>query len=158
VIVEFPIHLAKLADAAAIAAMSRTEIEYGLPWTWTPARVSKAISDAATNVAVIREHGVLNAFGIMKYADEVAHLHLLAVHPSRRRRGIGTALATWLEHVARVAGIFTIRVQTRSLNIPARAFYLGLGFREIANVRGMYQGMADGVRMEKTLHRFHSTD
>jgi hypothetical protein len=35
-----PIRLATRDDVRAIAALSRTEIEHGLPWRWTPPRVT----------------------------------------------------------------------------------------------------------------------
>src|SRR4051795_9281782 len=45
------IRLATAAHARSIAEMSREYIEYGLGWSWTQARVLKAIQDEATNVA-----------------------------------------------------------------------------------------------------------
>ena len=65
VIADFQIHLATRWDATAIAEMSKADIEYGLPWGWTPRRVSKAMKNPATNDAVVRKQGVLVAFGIM---------------------------------------------------------------------------------------------
>jgi len=152
VITDVHIQLANFSDVTEIAEMSKTEIEYGLPWGWTPSRVSKAIIDPATNVAVAREQGVLVAFGIMKYQDEVAHLLLLAVRSSRRRAGLGSALLIWLEKVALIAGIGAIRLQARSDNAAARVFYRTHGYRETASVRGMYQGIVDGIRLEKKLN------
>jgi hypothetical protein len=40
------IRMATQADAAEIAAMSRDEIEQGLPWTWTEGRIAYAIATA----------------------------------------------------------------------------------------------------------------
>lgn len=100
-----PIVLARRADAAAIAALSRMTIEQGLPWRWTPARVLRAIEHRETNVAVVRDGDTLLGFGIMRYAGETAHLLLLAVRPAHRRGGIGSALLRWLEDVASAAGI-----------------------------------------------------
>ena len=55
VTVDPPIRLARPGDAQEIAAMSRELIEQGLPWTWRPDRVRRAIGSAATNVAVVGE-------------------------------------------------------------------------------------------------------
>src|SRR4051812_3275390 len=63
------IRLATPADAAAIAAMSRDFIEWGLGWRWTPARVQHAIRDRATNVAVLDVQSEPAAFGIMVYGE-----------------------------------------------------------------------------------------
>ena len=147
------IRLAVPVDADAIAVLSRTEIEYGLPWRWTPPRVQRAIRDPATNVVVASQGGPLVAFGIMYYRDTVAHLNLLAVRPDARRQGIGGAVLTWLENVASVAGISSVRLEARQDNVAARAFYRKHGYCERASVLGMYLGMEDGVRLEKVLTR-----
>ena len=83
------IRLATRDDARAIAALSRTEIEHGLPWRWTPPRVQRAVADARTNVCVAVQQASLHGFGIMVYADDTAHLSLLAVDPNARRQGVG---------------------------------------------------------------------
>lgn len=145
------IQLATPADAAQIAQMSRTEIEYGLPWGWTPERVQRSIRDQATNVAVVREQGRIVAFAIMKYLDEDAHLLLLAVQPDRRRQGIASALLAWLEGVALAAGATRIRVESRHENEAARCFYNEHGYHERAIRAGMYSGAVDGVLLEKWL-------
>ena len=143
--------LARAGDADAIARLSRDFIEYGLDWTWQAPRVLRNIRDPSTNVIVSREARGLSGFAVMKYGDEEAHLLLLAVHPARRRRGVGTRLIAWLEETARTAGIGVIRLETRGGNSAARRFYRKLGYREIARVAGMYDGFEDGVRLAKDL-------
>ena len=83
------IRIAARGDAFAIAALSRSEIEHGLPWTWREPRVRHAIADPDTNVIVVGPPGAVVAFGVMYYADDDAHLLLFAVHASRQRQGIG---------------------------------------------------------------------
>jgi ribosomal-protein-alanine N-acetyltransferase len=90
-------------------------------------------------------------FGIMKYRDDDAHLLLLAVSHAHRRKGIGTALVTWLERTAVTAGIGCIYLETRLLNTEARHFYRRLGYREIRRIRGYYQGREDAVLIGKDL-------
>jgi ribosomal protein S18 acetylase RimI-like enzyme len=152
------IRLATRADAADIAAMSRDEIERGLPWSWTEGRVLGAIRNPDTNVAVLREPGLLIGFGIMAYRDEVAHLLLFAVHPSHRRKGVGSELLRWLEHVAITAGTERIVVECRRDNSGARNFYAESGYHEMAISKGYYgrsrefAGHAeDAIRLEKWL-------
>ena len=147
------IRLATRDDARAIAELSRTEIEHGLPWRWTTPRVQHAIADARTNVCVAVPDGRVAGFGIMIYADDTAHLSLLAVHPTARRLGVGTALLQWLEQVAGVAGIACVRLEARHDNAAALAFYRGHGYAQTETVAGMYLGVADGVRLEKVLAR-----
>lgn len=146
------IRLATREDAPAIAELSRREIEYGLPWRWTTPRVLRAIRDRGTNVVVTLAQDLLVGFGIMSYADEAAHLNLLAVSPASRRRGVGSALLLWLEQVARAAGIVRIELEARQDNNDAAlAFYHRHGYRSAETLIGYYLGMEDGVRLEKQL-------
>ena len=110
------------SDAGAIADLSRRLIEHGLPWTWRPGRVARAMASADTNVAVVREHDELVGFGIMKYGDEDAHLVLFAVRAWRQRQGVGRSILAWLEACAAVAGSSCIRVEARRDNVAARSF------------------------------------
>jgi ribosomal-protein-alanine N-acetyltransferase len=153
------IRLATAADAPAIADMSRQYIESGLGWSWTPARIAAAIADRETNVALIDQPDGVLAFGIMHYAERSAHLALLAVDPAQRRRGIAARLVAWLEKCADTAGIERIRVEARSDNPEALAFYQKLGYLQIDRLARYYRGVLDAVRLEKTL-RFavHESD
>jgi ribosomal-protein-alanine N-acetyltransferase len=48
------LRLASTRDAEPIAVLSRDLIEAGLGWSWTPARVRRAIDAADTNVLVAK--------------------------------------------------------------------------------------------------------
>jgi ribosomal protein S18 acetylase RimI-like enzyme len=76
---------------------------------------------------------------------------LLAVHPAHRRKGVGSALLSWLEATTRVAGMNLIRLEARTQNSEAIAFYHRHGFEELGLRRGYYQGVEDAVRMAKDL-------
>ena len=145
------IRFATRADAAAIAALSRDEIEHGLPWTWREPRVRNAIADPDTNVIVVGPPGAVAAFGVMYHAQDDAHLLLFAVHRSRQRQGVGSALLQWLEEAAHAAGAKRIRVEARLDKEAARSFYNERGYHEREIVRRMYSGRLDGVRLEKWL-------
>jgi ribosomal protein S18 acetylase RimI-like enzyme len=152
VISEHEIALATLNDAQPIAELSRDVIEYGLPWRWTPQRVSQAIQDRSTNVLVVRRGAYcLAGFALMQYGDETAHLSLLAVREAQRRLGMGAALLQWLEASARVAGIQTLRLEVRASNPGAMAFYGRMGFVHSGIRTGYYDGLEDAMRMAKRL-------
>ena len=87
----------------------------------------------------------------MEYGDTTAHLMLLGVQSTLRRRGLGTRLLDWLEAAARVAGIERIDVECRSDNPGAIAFYRHQGYRVQGVVPHYYQGRIDAVRMAKDL-------
>jgi len=145
------LRLAEAGDASAIARLSKQEIEQGLAWSWTPARVGRALADPDTNVLVARDQGGLLGFGIMIYREQHAHLCLFAVRPDGRRQGVGSALLAWLERVAQVAGVQRLSLEARHDNVAAIAFYQEHGYRTSGVVAGMYQGVEDGVRLEKWL-------
>jgi [ribosomal protein S18]-alanine N-acetyltransferase len=145
------IRLALPADAEPIAGMSREHIEAGLSFRWTPDRVQRAIEDRSCNVAVIDDRAAIAAFGIMLYADETAHLALLAVSPTRRRQGLGTRILRWLELPARMAGILEVRLEVRADNPWAMDFYRRQGFIADITLRGYYEGRIDALRMIKPL-------
>ena len=144
-------HLAENRDASAIARLSKCEIEHGLAWSWTPARVLRAIADPQTNVVLAKDAQGLRGFGIMIYREQSAHLCLFAVRPDCRRQGLGSALLAWLERVAQVAGVHRVGLEARHDNAAAIGFYQEHGYRRAGVVAGMYQGIEDGVRLEKWL-------
>lgn len=143
------IRLAKPDEAQVIARMSRDWIEHGLGWSWTAERVSHAIGDASTNVAVLVSGDRHEGFGIMQYLDDTAHLVLLAVAPVMRHQGMGRQLLRWLEQSAQVAGSTAIRLECRADNTNAIAFYLHLGYRQVGTVSGYYEGRVDAVQLAK---------
>ena len=145
------IALATAFDAAVIAEMSRSDIEYGLGWSWREPRVLQAIADRATNVAVMTEEDSIVGFGIMQYRDVTAHLALFAIRSSHRNRGLGRELLVWLEKPALIAGVRQLRVEARADNEKALSFYRRLGFKPVKTVAGYYSGMVDAVQLEKQL-------
>lgn len=69
-----------------------------------------------------RNYWVSRRFG------EVQELH---VHPRFRRRGVGRALITAAEKEFRRRGCRVVRLSTWAFQRPARALYLGRGYREL---------------------------
>ena len=145
------IGFARRDDAQRIAEMSRDAIEYGLGWKWTTERILRCMRSEATNVVVAREGSALIGFAIMQYKDDEAHLLLFAVGAAHRRKGVGSALLSWLEATALTAGIGLISLEARTRNAGARGFYRRHGYQEVALVRGMYRGREDGIRIAKDL-------
>ena len=149
--------------------MSRDFIEHGLNWSWTPARVQCFIAGADSCVVVARRggrafgdprHGTvphgsgrrgIDAFAIMRFGEEAAHLNLLAVAPEHRRQGVGRQIMDWLAETAEIAGVFRINLELRQQNHPARAFYHRLGFVESGVMPGYYPGGEAALRMCRRL-------
>ena len=143
----YRLHPARSSDAALLATMSSEFIEAGLKPAWGAARIGWHTHHADSVVLTARAGPEVAGFAIMRYADDAAHLNLLAVAPKHRRRGVARALLTWLEETALTAGTFAITLELRSGNGEARAFYRALGYREVTEIPGYYQGMESAIRM-----------
>jgi [ribosomal protein S18]-alanine N-acetyltransferase len=138
---------ARIADAARLASMSQRLIEAGLRPAWGTVRIGWHVRHADSVVLTACLGAALAGFAIMSYADDSAHLNLLAVDPAHRRRGVARRLMEWLEETALTAGTFTIGLELRAGNQAARAFYRALGYQELAQIPGYYQGVESAIRM-----------
>jgi ribosomal protein S18 acetylase RimI-like enzyme len=145
------LQLARERDAAAISRMSAALIEQDLPQAWTPERVLGHIRRSESVVLIAKSGQQLIGFAIMQFAEDSAHLNLLAVTKASRRRGIARQMLNWLHESAVVAGTFRIRLELRSGNEPARRFYVSMGYEECGYVTGYYSAVEDAVRMTKDL-------
>lgn len=148
---ELTLRLARLHEAAAIAAMSRDLIEYGLDWRWTPRRIAASIRAPNANVLLACVGERMAGFAIMRYGDDDAHLDLLAVAPGFRRLGIGRQLLQWLEKCAVVGGTFNVALEVRASNRGAQRFYRRMGYRTLVQLPGYYQGVEAALRMSRDL-------
>lgn len=154
---DYSLELARAADAPHLAAMSRSLIEEGLRPTWTASRIGWHIRNPDSIVLTAKVGTVASGpptpvgFAIMRYGDEIAHLNLLAVEPSHRRRGVARELIRWLEETAETAGTFVISLELRATNESALHFYRKLGYRELDRVSGYYQGIEPAIRMSRDL-------
>lgn len=144
-----PVRLATASDARAIAELSRDFIEYGLAWRYTQGRILRAIRSRTTNVAVVHQRGCINAFGIMDYGESAAHLVLLGVQPTQRRKGLGAHILKWLEACALTAGLESVHVEARADNPGAVRFYQQQGYGIRSRMVGYYCDVVDAVCLEK---------
>ncbi|MGI9343760.1 MAG: GNAT family N-acetyltransferase [Gammaproteobacteria bacterium] len=169
--VDYEIRLAEAADAHAIADMSRELIEHGLERSWTAARVARSIRHRGSTVikavvdvarvassmgdSAVGRSGMDNSapagFAIMTFADESAHLSLLAVGREYRRLAIARHMLTWLERTAVCAGTFFVRLEVRAANRGAAEFYRAVGYDEADLIEGYYNGVEDALVFAKDL-------
>ena len=145
------LRLAVPRDAHTIAVMSREHIEQGLPWKYDPARIAGAIRRRDTTVLTAVDRTALAGFALMEFGDERAHLVLLAVRPTHRRRGIGRKLFEWLLESALTAGMESVHLELRAGNEAARRFYRALGFSETIMIPRYYGGTETALRMIRLL-------
>jgi [ribosomal protein S18]-alanine N-acetyltransferase len=142
---------AQAHEARAMAEMSRSLIEAGLGWRYTPRRMAALIEDKDTVALVAHDASRIQGFAVMQFGDEQAHLVLLCVQPALRQRGIGRRLTQWLLESARVAGMASVGLELRADNAGAMAFYVRLGFTPTQEVAGYYDGSVSARRMRMQL-------
>jgi ribosomal protein S18 acetylase RimI-like enzyme len=142
---------ARISDAQWIAETSRSLIEAGLPWCWTPRRVGALMRERESLVVVARAGHQLIGFALAQFGSESVRLALLGVTPTHQRKGVGQQLIRWVEESAVVAGLFTMRLEVRTSNASARRFYTSLGFSESGAVEKYYSGIEDAVRFTRKL-------
>ena len=145
------LRLAGPRDAEAIAIMSRELVEVGLGWRYRPEYVRRLIDDPDTVVLIADTREGVTGFAIMAFGDERAHLVLLAVRPTHRRRGTGRRLIEWQLDSAATAGIASIHLELRVGNVAARTFYRALGFTDTVRIPGYYGGREAAIRMVRVL-------
>ena len=85
--------------------------------------------------------------------DAVCVLHTLVISPRAGRRGYGRRFVAFYEDRARALGCTELRIDTNARNAAARAMYAALGYREIAVVPTVFNGITgvDLVLLEKHL-------
>lgn len=79
-------------------------------------------------------------FGRNAMTDAVFELYWIAVHPGHHRHGVGRSLMTLVEYeVARQGGrMLVVETSSREDYHGTRKFYLGLGYRQAAQVADYY--------------------
>lgn len=140
-----------MGDAPRIAEMSRTLIESGLPWTWTPRRVASHMKQRENLSVMARSGRQVAGFVMAQFGNESVHVALLGVAEPYQRLGLGRQLVRWVEDSAVVAGLFQMRLEVRASNRTARRFYVALGYRESGSAPGYYSGIEDAVQLSRDL-------
>lgn len=85
--------------------------------------------------------------------SEVMVMHTLTVEPEHSSCGIGRSMVSFYEEYARKQGCKALRMDTNEKNLPARALYKRLGYREVGIVPTTFNGIPDVmlVLLEKPL-------
>lgn len=88
-----------------------------------------------------------------RYDGEVCVLHTLVISPRAQRKGYGRRFVNFYEEYALDHGWYELRIDTNAKNTRARDMYARLGYREIAVVPTVFNGIpgVDLVLLEKNL-------
>ncbi len=130
-----------------MASLSRREVEYGLPWSWTTNRLGRFIRLASTNAYIAEIDGQFAGFSIASIGESRAHLVLLAVEKKCRNQGVGRQLLEWQVLAAQTAGLTDMSLEVRATNSDAQRFYAAANFQKIRVLPQYYSGVEDAIRL-----------
>ena len=84
-------------------------------------------------------------------------MHTLVISPRYPRMGLGNEFVRFYEEYARGLGCPELRIDTNAKNVRARAMYRKLGYKEIAVVPTVFNGIpgVNLVLLEKRLKEIH---
>ncbi len=151
------------------AAEERGEAEIGWKRGVYPVRATAEAALARGDLFVLEEEGkilgaaLINALQMDAYdgapwqyeagEEEVCVLHTLVISPSARGKGLGRQFVSFYENYARTHRRPELRMDTNARNRVARALYAKLGYREIAVVPTVFNGIpgVELVLLEKRL-------
>ena len=88
-----------------------------------------------------------------RYDGEVCVLHTLVISPRAQGKGAGRRFVEFYEQYAYDHGWYELRIDTNERNTRARDMYARMGYREIAVVPTVFNGIPDVnlVLLEKNL-------
>ena len=134
-----------------------------------PTRATARAALRRGDLFVLEENGAVLGTGIINHIqmneyrsapwrheapeDRVCVLHTLVISPKAARRGLGRQFVSFYEACALARGCRELRIDTNARNLPARNMYRALGYREIAVVPTVFNGISgvELVLLEKHL-------
>jgi GNAT superfamily N-acetyltransferase len=131
------------SDGAARAALWDYIDDVASRWYGRPAtdvEIAAALLDdpsedlaapRGTFLVARRGETVVGCAGLRLLPDGVGEVKRVFVAPLARGHGLGRRLMLELENLARAEGLRTLRLDTRSDLVEARAFYAALGYVEV---------------------------
>jgi ribosomal-protein-alanine N-acetyltransferase len=138
------IRKAEKSDLSHLAGLE----SLSFPQPWSAASLADALTQASNLILVVQEPGeglLLSAYLILRLAGEEAELLRLAVHPQRRRLGLGQALLT---HALIELGSRQIRVcflEVRADNQAALELYRHFPTRQVSSRPAYYRDGSDAL-------------
>jgi len=126
------------ADAEIDAIVALEEESFTNPWS-RETLVWELTNSDATRVYVLRaDDDRIVAFCLCWVIVDELHINTLAVAPTERRKGLGTALMARVLAEAADAGAVKATLEVRASNTAALALYARLGFLVKAERPGYY--------------------
>lgn len=108
---------------------------------------------------VVKQDGLVHAYGIMSVEPRMAHILNLCVRDGWRGQGLGRRLLQELLFLAREERVHTAMLEVRATNTAALQLYKAAGFEQVAVRKNYYsspRGNEDGLVMLLILYSSRS--
>ncbi len=105
---------------------------------WSASALALLCDDRGAGVVAREDEGIV-AYGGVFWAPDEGQITNIAVHPTRRRRGLGNAILEALIALARERGCAEISLEVRASNSAAVTLYEKHGFRIMGRRKGFYR-------------------
>jgi len=132
------------ADLDAVAALER--ISFPVPWK-KEFFASEVGLDHRFNRVGRASDGTLAGYVFCAFAGGEIHVNKIAVDPLYRRRGVARLLMKEVLDFSDRIQAEEIFLEVRPSNVPARNFYVQLGFREVGRRAQYYADGEDALVM-----------
>jgi len=145
---------ARRSDLLAVADIERQSF----PQPWSVAVFERFLDAPAFLVAIGRGDpsldgtvvGYVVADSVPNHGEALGHVKDLAVHPERRRQGIGRRLLERAVCTLRSTGVGSIKLEVRASNEGAKRLYRGAGFVHRRTIPRYYDDGEDALVMLRT--------
>lgn len=137
------------ADSGDAASIVELEASCFGGDAWSVDAVIAELTGENRRVAVAEDDDGLLGYVALSLAADVADLTRVAVAPTARRRGLGTALLGWAVQEAATAGAERVVLEVAATNEPAVRLYAAAGFTEVARRSRYYRAGVDAVVMAR---------
>lgn len=137
-----------LEDCEQVAAIEAAS--FSMPWSLRA--FTETLSHPGYRYLVAEENGEILGYCGFTYVLDEAEIPNVCVSAQVRGRGIGKALMTALEEMAKELGVGVLYLEVRQSNLPAQRLYHSVGFVENGLRKDFYeQPKEDAILMSKTL-------
>lgn len=148
------IRSARESDLLAVADIERQSF----PQPWTVGTFERFLDAPAFLVAVERDDGAgdssvigyVVADAVPNHGQPLGHIKDLAVHPDRRRAGVGRQLLERAVCTLRSTGVGSIKLEVREQNAAAIRLYRSAGFVHRRTIPQYYDDGEDAMVMLRT--------
>ena len=115
-------------DEAAVASLWREVFPDSPPWNHPETDIKRKLSIQRELFFVAVDDSKLIGTAMAGFDGHRGWVHLVAVDPSHRGKGIGSALMARVEHGLARIGCTKLNLQVRASNLGVIAFYERLGY------------------------------